>query len=149
MKTIISLMIVSCALISGHAVWAQSLHVPRLDPAYQSKMLQHLQNMTPEQMANMQGALMDGHRCMAQIDEETRNRLQQRGYDVGERLKALCREGARDDAHYYARSQSEAFVRDPAMQKLRQCSEQAASAFAEFMQSVTASEGNQHVCDGL
>jgi hypothetical protein len=84
---------------------------------------QSYQNMSPEEMQQMQQMMMEMQSCMANIDQAEMKALEQRANQFEVELKQLCAAGKRDEAQATAISFGQEMVSDPTVQDLRKCSE--------------------------
>jgi hypothetical protein len=112
-------------------------------------LMNKMQNMTPQQLEFMQVMLTEGQKCMGQMPEGQLQELQERGAHITNQIKSLCAQGDRTEAQRYASSQGEIFMKDPAIVKLRGCSEKLVQSMRSMLVEATSPDSNQHVCDGV
>jgi hypothetical protein len=112
----------------------------------------HLQAAPPAGMseADMQ-RMMQGMQamqaCMARVDMAAMERLGEEGRQVEKEVQALCRDGKRDAAQSRAMAFGIKAAKDPAMQQMGACSEQAQGMMPPMPYADMADNDGRHICD--
>ena len=84
---------------------------------------QNYQGMGNVDMQEMMEQMQKMQACMENIDQAKMRKLEQRSYQIGEEIEALCNEGKRDEAEKKALAYGMEIINDPTMKKLNKCRE--------------------------
>ena len=109
---------------------------------------QSYQNMSPEEMQQMQQMMLEMQSCMANIDQAEMKALEQRANQFEAELNKLCAAGKHDEARAMAISFGQEMVNDPTIQDLRKCTKMMSGMMPvqPFMEPDKYLTG-LHVCD--
>lgn len=137
------------ALLSPSSVFAQAT-----TGDIQQQMMQQIQNMSPQErealVASIQKNASAMQECLNEAGGEAAlKELQTIGDAHQEHVKNLCTKGDRAQAQAYAQDASAEMLKDPRVEKLRNCSRMAMQNMPQLSQIVETGglDTSKHVCD--
>jgi hypothetical protein len=103
--------------------------------------------MSEADMKRMMQAMQAMQACMARVDMAAMERLGEEGRQVEKEVQALCRDGKRDAAQSRAMAFGIKAAKDPAMQQMGACSEQAQGMMPPMPYAGMGENDSRHICD--
>ena len=109
--------------------------------------------MSQADMQNMMAQMQQMQACMARIDQNEINALQQQGQRMETEIKSLCAAGKRSEAQNRAIAYGMQIAQSPAMQQMQECTKDMQAMMAQMpmpqmpYQDFTEDSQPAHVCD--
>ena len=104
----------------------------------------------PMDMQKMMEQAMKAQACMEDIDTSEFDRIEKEGKAMEAEIKTLCDAGKRDEAQDTAIAYSRELMKQPAMQKVRQCSEHLRGMLPSMpFDNFEEEFENKHICDEM
>lgn len=104
----------------------------------------------PMDMQKMMEQAMKAQACMEDIDTSEFDRIEQEGRAKEAEIKALCEAGNRDEAQDTAIAYSREMMQEPAMKKVRECSEHLRGMLPSMpFDNFEEEFKNKHICDEM
>ena len=104
----------------------------------------------PMDMQKMMEQAMKAQACMEDIDTSEFDRIEQEGRAKEAEIKALCDAGNREEAQETAIAYSRKMMQEPAMKKVRECSEHLRGMLPTMpFDNFEEEFKNKHICDEM
>lgn len=112
------------------------------------------QQMNEQEMQEMMAHIQEMTACMQNIDQNEIKALEQDAEQFESEVKALCKEGKRDQAQQQAIEFSEKMMKAPALVTMQECTEKMTASMKGMMPNMDPEEiakdySDSHVCDEI
>lgn len=111
------------------------------------------QGFNEADMQNLMQVMQKMQECMAKVDQQELERLEEEGNKMEAELKALCEQGKRDKAQKKAIAFSKKIMKNPALIQMKECGELTKGMMPPGSEEPTLDEEfdftNRHVCDDM